>query len=444
MSQDRPDSQKTEHVHLSLRSMDKLRRQYLQTLVDSQPKETTPKKSKIDLCNAKTPLPGKTTEAIVQDGRQNPFISAKHYPGLQGIETTKLQNECAGSSGDQPTHKKTFCKSTDCSDQNVRSLLAAKQQQTCIQSISLVLDVAQHVIEQAVDCFEKNCSQLELPLYFDKALQILSYEVLIASEEGDKVYPLLLDLLKNKIYRVTLERTPKNKWSETPLSAEVRVGLGQHPYKILYFIFRFLALVLYCVKHQILRVTKEKLAVELLKKLDAIVLTPTEGGRCCPLAKIFQHCRKNRLQRKEECHCRQQQSLPLQDFPGNTAPLNKQLLSQSLPNLTGYNGLFSGDLGLISIWQILQILGSEEKTGCLTVVGQHKTKIFLDAGRVVHCYSSTEKSEQAFFNTLAEDHGKFIFEIKKAPQKSMDEAVEYLLFECARLIDEQQRNQAQQ
>ena len=442
MSTDRSDSQNTEYVQLSLRSMDKLRRQYLQTLMGSHEPEST--SEKFDLRELKTPVPEKTTDirlqitgAMSQGRSRNPFIQAKH-PGRRGIETTKFKDEAGGSSSEQPTNRRTFCKSTDCSDQGVRNLLAAKQQQTCIQSVSLVFDVAQQIVEDTAACFTSNCSQLELPLHFDKALQILSYEVLIASEEGDLVYQPLLDLLHSNIYRTTLGQSQK-RWSEIPLSVELRIALGEHPYKVFYFTFRFVALVLYCVKHQILRATKERVAVELLKKINAIELSSGSRGRNCPLDRIFQHCRKNRLQKKEECYCHRQQESSMPNSIASTAPLNKQLLSQSLPNLTGYNGIFTGDLGLINIWQILQILGSEQKTGCLTVVGRQKTKIFLEAGRVIHCYSSSENGEIAFFNILGEDKGKFIFEVKKSPQKSMDVEMEYLLLECARLIDEQQR-----
>ena len=102
----------------------------------------------------------------------------------------------------------------------------------------------------------------------------------------------------------------------------------------------------------------------------------------------------------------------------------------------------SGDLSHLSLWQILQMLAAEEKTGCLTVIHKETAKIFFSRGRIVHCALGVMKGYDAFYSVLYFQEGKFSFDISVSSEEStMDDVVESLLLEGARRMDEQMRQE---
>lgn len=102
--------------------------------------------------------------------------------------------------------------------------------------------------------------------------------------------------------------------------------------------------------------------------------------------------------------------------------------------------MLSGDLEYISIWQVLQILSADKKSGCLSLYSKEQGRIFLEQGVVVHCELLGQIGEQAFYLILPWQKGRFEFDPELRPeQTSMDHPVEYLLFRGACHLDEQQK-----
>jgi pSer/pThr/pTyr-binding forkhead associated (FHA) protein/serine/threonine protein kinase len=103
----------------------------------------------------------------------------------------------------------------------------------------------------------------------------------------------------------------------------------------------------------------------------------------------------------------------------------------------------SGDLAHISLWQVLQMLAGEEKSGCLKIQNGEEVRIFFVKGMVVHCQSGQQKGHEAFYNTLTNTKGTFAFDPTLAPEEvTMSDVVESLLLEGARRLDEQSRQQS--
>ncbi len=102
----------------------------------------------------------------------------------------------------------------------------------------------------------------------------------------------------------------------------------------------------------------------------------------------------------------------------------------------------SGDLSQISIWQILQMLAAEEKTGCLIIGTEPPAHIFFSEGWIIHCEAGEQKGHEAFYPLLTCQQGRFDFSGELSPDEiTMTEAVESLLLEGARRLDEQAREQ---
>lgn len=66
--------------------------------------------------------------------------------------------------------------------------------------------------------------------------------------------------------------------------------------------------------------------------------------------------------------------------------------------------------------------------------------IYLDCGIVVHCEVGGKRGEEAFYDILRWEEGQFSMDLRAAaPEVTMDDPVEYLLFRGARHLDEQHR-----
>lgn len=102
--------------------------------------------------------------------------------------------------------------------------------------------------------------------------------------------------------------------------------------------------------------------------------------------------------------------------------------------------VLSGDLSCISIWQVLQILATDRKTGCLVLTSQEQGKIYFEEGDMVHCEVGSQGGEEACYAILSWQQGYFEFDSKaRCSQRTIDCSVEYLMFKGARKLDEQQQ-----
>ncbi|WP_372368637.1 DUF4388 domain-containing protein [Candidatus Uabimicrobium sp. HlEnr_7] len=98
-----------------------------------------------------------------------------------------------------------------------------------------------------------------------------------------------------------------------------------------------------------------------------------------------------------------------------------------------------GDLGVLDIGTVLQMIAGERKTGYIKIEGRDdKGYIHFQDGYIVHSEVNELKGEDAFFCIARWDYGKFEFIADIKPTElSMDEDVAYLLLEIARMDDEQ-------
>ena len=103
---------------------------------------------------------------------------------------------------------------------------------------------------------------------------------------------------------------------------------------------------------------------------------------------------------------------------------------------------FSGDIESVGLFPILQMLGMEGKSGCLAFKGsQPQSHIFFLDGQVVHCDYGELQGREAFFSMMYFERGLFEFDTQIAANEiTMSDNVEMLLLECARIMDEESKN----
>lgn len=157
----------------------------------------------------------------------------------------------------------------------------------------------------------------------------------------------------------------------------------------------------------------------------------------CDLRQIFASCRKNRIGLQAQCNCKGQVNLYATASGGTSRNLGEK---ENFGDTQKRPALFSGDLSYLSIWQVLQMLAAEKKTGCLAVKSSIESKIFVDEGYVIHCESKNYYGEEAFFEVLQCTEGKFTFGVSLVqPNETINAPIEILLLEAAKLMDEQER-----
>ncbi|BBM83478.1 FHA domain-containing protein [Candidatus Uabimicrobium amorphum] len=104
--------------------------------------------------------------------------------------------------------------------------------------------------------------------------------------------------------------------------------------------------------------------------------------------------------------------------------------------------LFKGDLKVIDLGSVLQMVASKKKTGYVQVTEKEiRAFIYFERGIVVHSQVTDIKGEDAFFIIMGCENGKFVFvPDKQAPEQTMNDDVEYLLLQFAQSEDESQRD----
>ena len=100
-----------------------------------------------------------------------------------------------------------------------------------------------------------------------------------------------------------------------------------------------------------------------------------------------------------------------------------------------------GNLEVLDLGTVLQMIANEKKTGYIKIDGnQARGYIHFDKGYVVHSEVGEVKGEEAFFQILQWKSGNFNFVHDIKPTTlTMDHEVQYLLMEVAHRQDQQQR-----
>lgn len=98
-----------------------------------------------------------------------------------------------------------------------------------------------------------------------------------------------------------------------------------------------------------------------------------------------------------------------------------------------------GSLGIFSLLDLLQLLGSNQSKGLLSVhhPSEHEGRVYFDAGRVVFAQFGTLQDALAVRAMLHDERGNFEFIPGRTPlKKTIDSSLDNFLFEVIRELDE--------
>lgn len=326
----------------------------------------------------------------------------------------------------------------------------SKITKTCLQQIPMVLDVSQHILEQIFEQIRRISPQLDLAHYCHNVLQRLRHEADKAIENGEPVYQSLFELLQHKIYVMVLFKSDEVHWGNLNLKFSDTLLLQKQPCKIFYFLLRMVALLFHAIQHKLAHQEQSSLALEIIKLLNYSAQFLKKGNRICALQQIFQFARHNSL--KRDCPCcsssedknasLREDMFAIQEY--ETSKIEHRNILEQLPVSSGNkeDSIFCGNLAYVSIWQVCQILAMQHKTGCLIIDGKNVTKIYMQDGLVVNCTSNTDKqTEEAFYQMLYEETGRFMFVLDQPKNLVMNQTMECLLMEGSRRMDEARRDQ---
>ena len=101
--------------------------------------------------------------------------------------------------------------------------------------------------------------------------------------------------------------------------------------------------------------------------------------------------------------------------------------------------MFKGELGLISMPNLIQLLSHEKKTGaiCISNGGREIGNIFFNDGDIIAAESEGLRGKEALFRLINLKKGEFLFkEDVKLPPVEIRESCEVLLLEALKYEDE--------
>lgn len=323
----------------------------------------------------------------------------------------------------------------------------------CIQQVPMVLDMAHHILAQILDKIRNIGVKLDLSHYFNKTLQRLRHEAINAKQNGEPVYQSLFDLLQHKIYGMVLFQNDEGHWANIPINFSENILLQQQPCKIFHFLFRMITILFHDIQHKLGPQEQKNISLEIMNLLNSGSQFLKKGNRICSLQKLFQFARHSSFKKDAPCCSMaeiQEEPIPQEDFFApqeedtnnavSTMP-NAAVESAPPPVEEQQEPIFCGTLGYITIWQVFQILSLQHKSGCLIVDGQSVTKVYLQNGVVVYCYNQQNQiNEDAFYQMLYEQTGRFMLVLDTPPESSMNQPIEVLLMEGSRRIDEFKRD----
>ncbi len=372
---------------------------------------------------------------------------------------------------------------------DITSLSLSTSRPGCDQSYPIMLDVCHNIYQKFLTILKERCSNLDISYYINEAIEILSVEVQKLEKDGEIIYPLLFRILSTP-FLIELEKIGKTpSWRSLIKNIQHVKIITLMPYRIFFFFFRMVSLILFTLKVELSREIKQDIAKELLTIIVERSNFLKHGSRVCPLKEIFAHCRKNALHRDDVCQCTVSKgtatlaiealqnkkqgktvmpanpiaknlanTVTLEDVPAGSNvfrasnskvfplsnsqmfPTNSdksQILVQAIGETSFHESGFNGDLSQISIWQVLQVLGIEKSTGCLKIKNNDsQARIYFDSGMVVHCEYKNLKGEEAFLELANYQEGQFSFISQLKPtQTTMEHTIENLLLQIAAKLD---------
>ncbi|NUM35472.1 MAG: DUF4388 domain-containing protein, partial [Candidatus Brocadiae bacterium] len=309
----------------------------------------------------------------------------------------------------------------------------SKRLHACTHPYNMLLDLCQNMLQKVLYEFQQICSGVNMIDFIEDSLQKMRTEILFMEKQGEKVYRTLYKLLNEKIVWESVATNFCGSWGSLAVSQDERIILSAQPYKILFFFFRFLSFLLYSLKTVVDRDQKQKLAISLLQIIDAFGFYLKHGRKSCPLNRIFQHCRKHVLSKNDSCECHYDQ--------GNNA-MSSDIIIESTTDVTTSDGNvqkkiqnFKGTIKRNTLWKVLHMLSIEQKSGCLWVITDEVSKVYISEGTVIHCESINEHGEDVFFNLMGLKHGQFSFNSNEiSDEVTMNRPIEALLLESARRL----------
>ena len=136
---------------------------------------------------------------------------------------------------------------------------------------------------------------------------------------------------------------------------------------------------------------------------------------------------------------------PSSDIPDASLEKTVRISVADVRNQIQENGahILTGDIALIGLLSILQMLGMDKKSGCLGLSdGQESASIYIQEGVVIHTVYGNLSGRDAFMPIAGWKQGQFEFRPVESPQEiTMSDEIEWLLLEAMRTLDEQARNE---
>ena len=102
----------------------------------------------------------------------------------------------------------------------------------------------------------------------------------------------------------------------------------------------------------------------------------------------------------------------------------------------------TGTLGLFSLLDLIQLLSSSLRTGCLNIEHpSNEARVYFSEGKIVHAEFGYLRGEEAIVELFKDEEGAFEFEVgTQAPQVSIDKTTENLLLLAIRVSDESSKS----
>lgn len=167
-----------------------------------------------------------------------------------------------------------------------------------------LLKNAQDIWKKLLVSFKILCPELDLGYCCENALSLLESE-LANTDNNDMIYRLLLELLGERIIESTSPNPNyMNNWSKLEIAENCQSLLLEQPCKIFFFLFRFLAILLYSLKSKMDMETKSEFAHAIVQTLETTPdLFLVSDEKRCDLTAIFEHCRKHSFKTSINCPC---------------------------------------------------------------------------------------------------------------------------------------------
>ncbi len=300
------------------------------------------------------------------------------------------------------------------------------QEALCHQSYAKLLDICQMIYQKFLTELRNYDAELPIDEYVNIALQIAYAEIHKLEAQNEQIYPLLFRILQEAMFFETKRIGETPSWRSLFGEKEGK-QLSKAPYKIFFFFFRMLTIILFTLKTTLEREQKQQIAHSILEMLQNAIVFLQQGRKCCPLKEMFAYFRKHELGVEDTCECIEAEAEIIPTEP-----------SAQAPSAPAQEIVFHGSLAQINLWQILQMLGTEQTSGCLHIESTMEAKVYIANGIVIHCECGEFQGEPAFYQLMYFKEGHFAFIANVLPEvQTMNHTIEGLLLDIAQRLDSQ-------